>query len=219
MENVKATMEVPISTYHRGALLVGLLVMCVIVLGLPTQSAVAQPRVEVTQPPRSSATEGVRTETAIRLPQPAAPARKPSVSRRLSPRVLPKRTVMPPEGSNTGQYGSAIARATALVGARYRYGGVSPTTGFDCTGFVRYVFAGQADYLPRSAAGMYQAIHKVDTMQPGDILFFGRGHVRHAALYLGNGRVVHASTPSRGVTIDSVDMLTRSLGFVGVGRI
>lgn len=102
--------------------------------------------------------------------------------------------------------------AMTLRHIRYVRGGHDPATGFDCSGFVRYVF-GQAIglQLPRNAASQFVAGLKVKRtdMQPGDLVFFrtaGRhGRISHVGIYIDHGRFIHS--PSRGETV-RVDNLT-----------
>jgi peptidoglycan endopeptidase LytE len=103
-------------------------------------------------------------------------------------------------------------RARKQLGAPYVYGGSSPS-GFDCSGFTRWVFAGHGANLPHSAAGQF-ALGRVGAfkrlwrrarLHPGDLVFFKTTSARvgHAGIYVGRGRFIHAST-SGGVRIDSV---------------
>jgi cell wall-associated NlpC family hydrolase len=102
-------------------------------------------------------------------------------------------------------------RALAQLGVRYRFGGNSPETGFDCSGFVRWVFRDHDTLaLPRSSHDMARFdAPSVDpaALAPGDLVFFRiRGNrVSHVGIYIGDGRFVHA--PSRGgaVRVDRLD--------------
>lgn len=91
-----------------------------------------------------------------------------------------------------------LAYALSLTGTRYRYGGTSPAEGFDCSGFVRYVFGHFGVELPRSAREMAAALPKVnaDERRPGDLIFFNTNGrpFSHVGIYLGNGRFVHATS-------------------------
>jgi cell wall-associated NlpC family hydrolase len=96
---------------------------------------------------------------------------------------------------------SLVALARAQVGTPYVHGGESPTRGFDCSGLVRYLVAALHIVVPRTAARQALAGIAVpkDTaaMLPGDLVTFGRGKkgaVSHIGIYVGNGRIVHAST-------------------------
>jgi cell wall-associated NlpC family hydrolase len=104
-----------------------------------------------------------------------------------------------------------LATADRYVGTRYRYGGESPAEGFDCSGFVQYVFGRQGVELPRTSrlqvgAGV-AAPRAVGALQPGDLMFFastGR-RVDHVAIYAGDGRIIHASAGSGRVRYDEID--------------
>jgi len=97
---------------------------------------------------------------------------------------------------------SLVALARAQIGTRYVQGGESPTRGFDCSGLIRYIVAALHIPLPRTAARQAFAGIAVpkDTAQmlPGDLVTFGRskGGVSHIGIYVGNGRIVHASVKS-----------------------
>ena len=102
---------------------------------------------------------------------------------------------------------SIVAVARSQIGTRYRFGGTTPSRGFDCSGFVRYVLGALQLVLPRTAAQQATIGDGVpkDTTQlrPGDLLTFGRGNrVTHIGIYVGNGRYVHAS-PTAGRVIET----------------
>jgi cell wall-associated NlpC family hydrolase len=101
---------------------------------------------------------------------------------------------------------SLVSLARAQVGKKYVHGGETPTRGFDCSGLVRYIVAALHIALPRTAAKQAFAGVEVpaDTSQmlPGDLVTFGRGKkgaVSHIGIYVGNGRIVHASTKAHEV--------------------
>lgn len=118
-----------------------------------------------------------------------------------------------------------IDLAMTLRHIRYVRGGHSPSTGFDCSGFVRYVF-GQAIgmHLPRNAASQFLAGLKVERsdMQPGDLVFFRtagrRGRISHVGIYIDNGKFIHS--PSRGETVRVDNLSDRywSRRFAGAKR-
>ena len=95
-----------------------------------------------------------------------------------------------------------IAYAREFEGIRYVYGGTNPQTGFDCSGFVGYVYKKFDVKLNRSAQGMYSNGVKVAKAQlkPGDILFFdassrkASGQIDHAGIYIGGDTFIHASS-------------------------
>ena len=85
-----------------------------------------------------------------------------------------------------------VSYAKRFLGVRYVYGGSSPRSGFDCSGFVRYVYAHFGVSLPHSSYAQFADGHRVarGSLRPGDLVFFdGVGHV---GLYVGNGRFIHA---------------------------
>ena len=91
---------------------------------------------------------------------------------------------------------AVVADALSLAGTPYRDGGVSPETGFDCSGLIYYVYGRQGVRLPRVAAAMASALQAVPEgdRRAGDLLFFNtRGSdFSHVALYVGDERFVHA---------------------------
>lgn len=121
---------------------------------------------------------------------------------------------------------SAVARARAQMGKRYRLGGQSPKSGFDCSGLVRYVMGAVGLELPRTSwqqAGVGIPVAR-DTAQlrPGDLLTFGRGkRVSHVGIYVGNGRYIHASSKGGRVLETSLDRppSPRIKRWIGVRRL
>ncbi|GEN83046.1 hypothetical protein SLU01_13580 [Sporosarcina luteola] len=102
---------------------------------------------------------------------------------------------------------SIVETATSLKGIKYAYGGTT-TAGFDCSGFVRYVFNQHDINLSRTSSGMYASGTKVDKedLKAGDLVFFntsGKG-VSHVGIYVGDGSFAHAST-SKGVRVDKLN--------------
>lgn len=108
------------------------------------------------------------------------------------------------------QSNAVISRAVKAVGTPYRWGGTSPTKGFDCSGLVKYAFDDVVDIdLPRTSNAMAEGHgQKVDRkdLKPGDLLFFNikSRRVNHVAIYLGNDRFVHAPRRGKSVTIDTL---------------
>ena len=99
---------------------------------------------------------------------------------------------------------SLVSRARAQIGTRYKLGGTAPERGFDCSGLVGFVAKAFDIALPRTArqqATMGVAIPKdLAAMKPGDLLTFGKGSIiSHIGIYVGDGKMVHASTSQRRV--------------------
>lgn len=93
--------------------------------------------------------------------------------------------------------------ALQFVGNPYVYGGTSLTNGADCSGFVMSVFAQFGYELPRVAAAQCAASEKKDvsSIEVGDLVFYGDGGIDHVALYIGDGKIVHASTAATGIKV------------------
>jgi cell wall-associated NlpC family hydrolase len=105
-----------------------------------------------------------------------------------------------------------VMQALGYLGIRYKYGGSSPATGFDCSGLVRYVVNQAIGLtLPRDARGISQLGSQVHTaeLQPGDLVFFNtmRKPYSHVGIYVGDRRFVHA--PASGGTVELVNMTER----------
>lgn len=97
--------------------------------------------------------------------------------------------------------------AKQFIGNRYVWGGTSLTKGADCSGFVMSVFKKYGVSLPHSSRAQAGYGTKVEAskIQPGDLVFYGKnGTINHVAIYVGNGQVVHASSPRTGIRISNM---------------
>jgi len=113
----------------------------------------------------------------------------------------------------------AATIAVKAVGVPYRWGGSSPTSGFDCSGLVYWAYGRLGVELPHSSYALYGEGRSVarSRMKPGDVLFFsGLGHV---GLYLGRGRMVHAPHSGRTVEVVTLDRSHYGERLVGVRRL
>ncbi len=126
----------------------------------------------------------------------------------------------PQSSSAIGTYAASIAER--YLGVRYVWGGSDPSSGFDCSGFVKYVYAQLGIQLPHYAASQYATTMHVDAsqLQPGDLVFFepradGPGHV---GMYVGNNLLIEA--PHTGDVVKLVQLSTAAseMGFVGASR-
>jgi cell wall-associated NlpC family hydrolase len=137
----------------------------------------------------------------------------------VSVRATPHRTESSTRrGAKADGHASAagiLATAKRYIGTRYRYGGESPTSGFDCSGFVQYVYGRNGVHLPRTSreqatAGAAVPLD-VESLQPGDLLLFASTGttVNHVAIYVGNNRILHSTAGAGGVVYDD---LTTSRG-------
>lgn len=114
---------------------------------------------------------------------------------------------------------AAIVRfARHFLGVRYVYGGTSPASGFDCSGFTRFVYGHFGFALPHYSGAQWGLGHPVSRagLRPGDLVFFsGLGHV---GLYIGGGRFIHAPHTGTSVEIDSLSG-SYGAGYDGARRI
>ena len=102
------------------------------------------------------------------------------------------------------RYGGVVGIAMRYLGVPYKWGGASPSTGFDCSGFTQYVFAQIGVSLPHYTGSQYQMGTPVsrDQLQPGDLVFFnGLGHM---GIYVGNNAFIHAPHTGDFVKISSM---------------
>ncbi|MFM9968624.1 MAG: C40 family peptidase [Burkholderiales bacterium] len=102
-----------------------------------------------------------------------------------------------------------LSGALDLVGIRYRRGGVSVETGFDCSGFVAHVFREHLGLdLPRTTYEIARLGSKIAApdLRPGDLVFFNtmRNAFSHVGIYLGDGRFVHSPRPGRAVRVENM---------------
>lgn len=99
-----------------------------------------------------------------------------------------------------------VQYAKQFVGNPYVWGGTSLTNGADCSGFTLSIYKKYGVSLPHHAASQAQFGTKVDynSAQPGDLVFYAKnGRINHVAIYIGNGQVIHASSPKTGIKISS----------------
>ena len=114
--------------------------------------------------------------------------------------------------------------ALSLVGSPYVYGGNTPS-GFDCSGFIQYVYAQKGITVSRGAGTQIFDGYGVsyDDILPGDIISWGYsdGTVTHSSLYIGDGKMVHAANPLQGVMISDVESWINTSGvqILGIRRI
>lgn len=124
----------------------------------------------------------------------------------------------------TGRAREVLVNALSLTGVRYKYGGNSPETGFDCSGFVRYVFKQATSLtLPRSALAISQLGKTIpkDELQPGDLVFFNtlKSTFSHVGIYLGNNRFIHSPSSGGQVRVENMQDGYWAKRFNGAQRI
>jgi cell wall-associated NlpC family hydrolase len=132
----------------------------------------------------------------LNAPQPLIPQLAATAPSAEAPSVFPE---APP-----AKYGGVVGIAMQYLGIPYLYGGSTPATGFDCSGFIMYVYAQVGVSLPHNAAAQYGYGTPVDRsqLQPGDLVFFnGLGH---NGIYIGGGQFIHSPHTGDVVKISSI---------------
>jgi cell wall-associated NlpC family hydrolase len=133
--------------------------------------------------------------------------------RKRGPHVVAAEPEIVPAGERAAQI------ALKAVGVPYRWGGESPSGGFDCSGLVRWAYGRVGIDLPHSSYALYGEGRRVaeSRLEPGDVLFFeGLGHV---GLYLGRGRMVHAPRSGRDVEVVRLDTAGYGGRLIGARRV
>lgn len=123
----------------------------------------------------------------------------------------------------SGSAGTDIAQfVMSFIGYSYVYGGASPKTGFDCSGLMYYCLTQYGYKMNRTADDQMKQGSAVsrDELIVGDLVFFGYGsYANHVGMYIGNGNFVHASTPTTGVRINSLNETYYNTRYIGARRI
>ena len=106
---------------------------------------------------------------------------------------------------------AVVAYAKQFLGNPYVYGGTSLTDGADCSGFVQQVFKNFGISTGRSSRDQADKVREISQseLQPGDLLFYASGnYINHVAIYIGDGKVIHASNPTTGICISPANYRT-----------
>lgn len=117
----------------------------------------------------------------------------------------PARSRIPASPAPSAAAARELNIADSYVGTRYVWGGNSPSEGFDCSGFTKFVFAKLGVTLPRTSRDQVHAGTPVApdfrTLLPGDLMMFAEPGeaISHVAIYAGNGRIIHSSSTNGGV--------------------
>lgn len=143
-------------------------------------------------------------------PAPSAPAHVPE--RLPAPDESPRDVALPP----------VVGTALSLQGAPYRNGGTDPS-GFDCSGFVAYVFAQQGLAVPRTVSELYVAGREIsaDALEPGDLVFFSTvaPGATHVGIAVSADEFVHAPSSKGVVRVERLSASYWNSRFVGIRRV
>jgi len=187
-----------------------------------------------TKPDRLAALNGISVDATLRIgqplkvPTPAVPAARPapaapepseSAAADESSTPRSRLAALPSRGAKWAS--TIVSLSTRYLGVRYRWGGATPA-GFDCSGFMNYVFERTGVELPRTTYAMFETGVEVprDQLQGGDIVFFQtvQPGPSHAGIYLGDGRFIHSSSGAGRVTISPMDHRYYAPRYLGARR-
>jgi cell wall-associated NlpC family hydrolase len=119
------------------------------------------------------------------------------------------------------QRSSLVRVALNKRGKQYVAGAAGPNS-FDCSGFTQYVYKkATGKYLPHYSGAQMNKARRVskNNLKPGDLLFYGSNGSQHVSMYIGKGKMIHATNPRTDVRIDSVNNAYWRGRFAGAGRI
>lgn len=130
-------------------------------------------------------------------------------------------------GAALASHDDMVVVALSLIGTPYKFGGVSPDTGFDCSGLVKYILGLSSPItLPRNSHDMYRMGSgrsiELSELKAGDLLFFrvgGKKRINHVAVYIGEDRFVHAPSSGNFVRVDKLDSKYWMRWFTGAKRV
>ena len=177
----------------------------------------APPQISQTPVPETKSPKPPETPASPESPaSPQKPSEKP-VPKKEEPKAETKETKTPPKAEKVPEQApflpknkvdAVIKTAKKHIGTKYIFGGTTPK-GFDCSGFVQYVFKQNGFSLPRTADEQYKLgkrVKKRAELEPGDLVFFTTYEkgASHCGIYLGKNQFIHVSS-SKGVRIDSLD--------------
>lgn len=119
---------------------------------------------------------------------------------------------------------TVIKTAKRMLGVKYRYGGTSPSIGFDCSGLVQYSHRAAGIHLPRTTGKQYKTARRIARkyLRAGDLVFFKTSvsrAVSHVGIYLGDNKFIHAPSSGKRVKINSMKEKYWRKRFTGAGRV
>jgi cell wall-associated NlpC family hydrolase len=225
-----------------------LLLTAALAWAAPQKKAPARANQPVSTAPKPASAHAKKPVAAARQAAPAKKSSKPAAARYRKARrtakpkpvdpaiaalppfpeflgaVIPPR--LPPPGV-PGNYTASVSRllgnAYSLIGIRYRRGGSTPATGFDCSGFVRYVFQSTFPIgLSPASREQYKVGAPVEKeqLEAGDLVFFrSRARGWHVGIYVGDGEFIHSPRRNRTVTVSSMSKTYWRRYYVGARRI
>ncbi len=158
--------------------------------------------------------------TTVAAPQDSAPNASTESELKLATALTAKQDA----DAKHGIIGGLLNKATDLIGTPYRLGGTTPDSGFDCSGFVGYLFKTNLNLnLPRTSKDMSQVGDKIDKdeLKPGDLLFFKtvKRSISHVGIYVGDGKFIHSPWHGSSVEVAYLGMKYWSKRFAVAKRV
>ena len=200
--------------------------------GLVAAFAIPAQAASAAEKPSTGTTSAASVPAAVQAPAAAAPTQtafgvigfsatakpKPKPKPAPAPAPAPVRTEQAasrsveraPLTSTKPATGGILGIAAQYAGIMYHYGGTSPSTGFDCSGYTQYVFRQVGISLPRTAEEQRQSATPVSSPQPGDLVFFG-SPAYHVGIYAGNGKMW--DSPHSGEAVALRDIWTSAVTY------
>jgi cell wall-associated NlpC family hydrolase len=127
------------------------------------------------------------------------------------------------EPSRNQDQAKILSIAKELIGTKYRFGGTDPTTGFDCSGYVAYVYREAVGIdLPRQTRDQIEmGMHVSDPLKVGDMVYFkiSAPNAWHTGIYIGHGKFIHAPRTAGAVNIQEMTLPYWKKRFVGARRL
>ena len=127
-------------------------------------------------------------------------------------------------GKTSANQQTVIQTAKKMLGVKYRYGGTSPSRGFDCSGLVQYSHRAAGISLPRTTGQQFASARRISRkyLRAGDLVFFKTSPSRavsHVGIYLGNYKFIHAPSSGKRVKISSMKAKYWRKRYSGGGRV
>jgi cell wall-associated NlpC family hydrolase len=198
----------------------------VVVIALLAASAAACASSGVVYTPQPFPIPGGKGGTAA-IPAPSDPssppvAANPPVSAP-APAAAPAAPALAAPGHGTAEGYALSGTAMSLRGAPYRNGGIDPVNGFDCSGFVKYVYEQHGVNMPREVREQFRIGKNVDKdqLEPGDLVFFSTvaPGASHVGIMIGGDQFVHAPSEKGVVRVESLAQPYWATRFIGAKRV
>lgn len=163
------------------------------------------------------------TEPSTEPTEPSTEPTEPSTE----PTEPPTEPVEPPDGEIPPECLEVVEFAKTLLGCDYTYAGKNPESGFDCSGFVYYVYKQFGYTLNPGATNQWNYLSDEvipqEELRPGDLVFFSsNGQVSgmtHVGMYIGDGQFIHAENYEHGVCITPMDQAYYAARYLGAKRV